>query len=51
MLVAVVLTFLTGLFGAILEKFPIILALHRASSIALVFFLAIHIFKFHKKLW
>ena len=46
----IVISFATGLFGMILEQFPIILILHRCISIALVFFLAIHIFVFHKKL-
>lgn len=46
----IVVAFLTGLFGMILDQFPIILILHRCSSIILVFFLAIHIFLFHKKL-
>lgn len=46
----IVISFVTGLFGMILDQFPIILILHRCISIALVFFLAIHIFLFHKKL-
>ena len=46
----IVISFTTGLFGMILDQFPIILILHRCISIALVFFLAIHIFVFHKKL-
>ena len=46
----IVISFVTGLFGMILEQFPIILILHRCISIALVFFLAIHIFVFHRKL-
>ena len=46
----IVISFVTGLFGMILEQYPIILILHRCISIALVFFLAIHIFVFHKKL-
>ena len=46
----IVISFVTGLFGMILDQFPIILILHRAVSIAVVFFLAIHIFVFHKKL-
>ena len=47
----IVISFATGLFGMILDQFPIILILHRCLSIALVFFLAIHIFVFHKKLY
>lgn len=47
----IVFSFATGLFGRILNQLPIILILHRCISIALVFFLAIHIFVFHKKLY
>ena len=46
----IMISFATGLFGMILDQFPIIMILHRCISIALVFFLAIHIFVFHKKL-
>ena len=50
LLAQIVVSFATGLFGMLLDQFPIILILHRCISIALVFFLAIHIFVFHKKL-
>ena len=50
LLALIVVSFATGLFGMILDRSPIILILHRCISIALVFFLAIHIFVFHKKL-
>ena len=46
----ILISFATGLFGMILDDIPMVLILHRAISIALVFFLAIHIFVFHKKL-
>ena len=46
----ILLSFVTGLFEMIWDKIPIVLAVHRALSIAIVFFLAIHIFVFHKKL-
>ena len=49
LLALIVASFATGLFGMILDQFPIVLILHRCISIALVFFLAIHIFVFHKK--
>ena len=49
LLALTVVSFATGLFGMILDQFPIILILHRCLSIALVFFLAIHIFVFYKK--
>ena len=50
LLALIVVSFATGLFGMLLDQFPIILILHRCLSISLVFFLAIHIFVFHKKL-
>lgn len=50
LLILVIVSFLTGLFGMILDHYPIILILHRCVSIAVVFFLAIHIFVFHKRL-
>ena len=50
LLALIVISFAAGLFGMILDQHPIILILHRCVSIALVFFLAIHIFVFHKKL-
>lgn len=46
----ILVSFATGLLGMILKQLPIVLILHRVISIALVFFLAIHIFVFHKKL-
>ncbi|URW89799.1 hypothetical protein M5E84_07150 [[Ruminococcus] torques] len=42
--------FLTGLFGMIFKQYSIILSIHTISSIAVVFFLAIHIFVFKKKI-
>ena len=46
----ILISFGTGLFGMILDHIPIVLILHRVVSIALVFFLAIQIFVFHKKI-
>lgn len=46
----IIISFATGLFGMFFDHIPIVRILHRAISIALVFFLAIHIFVFHKKL-
>lgn len=46
----ILVAFLSGLFGMIIDQFSVILTLHRCISIALVFFLAIHIFVFHKKI-
>lgn len=42
----VLASFLTGLFGLIWEEIPMVLGLHKVISIAVVFFLAIHIFVF-----
>ena len=50
LLALIVISFATGLFGMILDQFPIVLIGHRCISIAVVFFLAIHIFSYHKKL-
>lgn len=52
LLLVVAAAFLTGLFGLIYDEIPMILALHKAVSIGSVFFLAIHIFVFHRRmLW
>lgn len=50
LLVLVTVCFATGLFGMIFDQYPLILILHRVFSIALVFFLAIHIFVYHKRM-
>ncbi len=47
----ILISFVSGLFAMILDQFAIVLILHRVTSIALIFFLAIHIFVFHKKLY
>ena len=50
LLTIIAISFATGLFGMILDHIPMVLIFHRAISIALVFFLAIHIYVFHRKL-
>ena len=50
LLAMIAVSFATGLFGKILDQVPVILALHRVISIAIVFFMAVHIFVFHKRL-
>lgn len=47
----IMIAFVTGIFGMIWEEIPSILVVHRMSSIALIFSLAIHIFKFYKRMW
>ena len=49
LLFLIVISFMTGLFGMILDHIPMVLMLHRAISIGIVFFLAIHIYIFHKR--
>lgn len=44
------ISFATGVFGMIFKQFPCILNIHRGTSIAAVFFLAIHIFVFQRKI-
>ena len=46
----IVVAFFSGILGMIFEEIPMILALHKAISIVSVFFLAIHIFVYHKKI-
>ena len=50
LLATILISFATGLFGVILDHIPMVFVAHRVISIALVFFLAIHIFVFQKKL-
>ena len=46
----ILISFASGLLGMILDHVPMILILHRCISIALVFFLAIHIFVYHRRM-
>lgn len=50
LLAVIVVSFATGLFGMLFDQHPIILQLHKVISIAAVFFLAIHIFIYRRKL-
>ena len=50
LLALIVTSFATGLIGMILDQFPVILILHRCISISVVFFLAIHIFVYHRRI-
>ncbi|MBP3674558.1 MAG: heme transporter CcmB [Oscillospiraceae bacterium] len=49
LLAVIVISFATGLLGMILDQYPVIMQLHRAISVAAVFFLAIHIFVYRRK--
>lgn len=46
----ILISFASGLLGMILDHVPMVLILHRCISIALVFFLAIHIFAYHRRM-
>lgn len=46
----ILITFISGLFGMIIDEYSILVVLHKVLSIVVVFFLAIHIFIHHKKL-
>ena len=50
LLVAIVLAFVSGVFGMVLDHIPMISGLHTVISIGCVFFLAIHIFVFQRGL-
>ena len=50
LIAVIVISFLSGLFGMILDEIPMVLALHKVISIASVFLLAIHIFIFRRRL-
>ena len=46
----ILISFVSGLLGMILDHIPMVLILHRCISIAVVFFLAIHIFVYHRRM-
>ena len=48
--VLTIVSFVLGILGLVMIEYPIVLVLHRTVSIVLVFLLAIHIYKFHKRL-
>ena len=45
-----IIAFVTGIFGMILDQVPMVLQMHKVISIASVFFFAIHIFVYHKRI-
>lgn len=49
-IVLTILSFVLGILGLIMVEYPIILTLHRIVSIVLIFLLAIHIYKFHRRI-
>lgn len=51
LLLMVIFTFLSGLFGMVYEQIPAILLLHKLLSMACIVCLAIHLFVFQRGLW
>lgn len=49
-IVLTIVSFVLGILGLVLVEYPIVLVLHRIVSIVLIFLLAIHIYKFHRRL-
>ena len=49
LLALVLAAFVSGILGLVFGEIPLVLQLHKAISIAGVFFLAVHIFVFHKR--
>lgn len=45
-----ILSFVLGILGLVLVEYPIFLILHRTISIVLIILLAIHIYRFHRRL-
>lgn len=50
LILLIIICFVTGIFGMIFDHIPFVLIMHKVLSIGLVFFLAIHIFIYHKKM-
>ena len=49
-IVLTIVSFVLGILGLIMVEHPIMLTLHRTVSIVLIILLAIHIYKFHRRL-
>ena len=49
-IVLTIVSFVLGILGLIMVEHPIILTFHRMVSIVLIILLAIHLYKFHKRL-
>ena len=49
-IVLTIVSFVLGILGLVMIEYPIVLVLHRTISIVLIILLAIHIYKFHRRL-
>lgn len=49
-IVLTTLSFVLGILGLIMVEYPIVLVFHRTISIVLVCLLAVHIYRFHRRL-
>ena len=49
-IVLTIVSFVLGILGLVMIEYPIVLTLHRTISNVLIILLAIHIYKFHRRL-
>ena len=49
-IVLTIVSFVLGILGLVLVEYPIVLVFHRTISIVLVCLLAVHIYRFHRRL-
>ena len=49
-IVLTIVSFVLGILGVVLVEYPIVLVFHRTISIVLVCLLAVHIYRFHRRL-
>lgn len=49
-IVLTIVSFVLGILGLVMIEYPFVLTLHRTISIVLIILLAIHIYKFHRRL-
>lgn len=50
LMIMIVICFITGIFGMIFDSIEIVINMHKVLSVLLVFFLAIHIYVYHRKM-
>ena len=50
LILLIIISFISGIFTLILEHIPLVLQLHKLTSIFIIFFLAIHIYIFQRRM-
>lgn len=50
LILLIIISFISGIFALILEHIPLVLQLHKLTSIFIIFFLAIHIYIFQRRM-